>query len=55
MKKCSTCEYAIFDELWGEFKCKKLGIRIYATRVTCNKYKKKEQKKDGKGICTGVG
>ena len=25
----STCENLIFDELWGEYKCKLLQIRIY--------------------------
>ena len=45
MNKCTTCEHAIFDETWGEIKCKKLCIRIYAPRVACNEYVKKETKK----------
>lgn len=44
-KLCSTCQHAIFDETWGEIKCKKLGIRIYAPKIICKEYKKKEQKK----------
>lgn len=27
--KCSDCEYAKFDLVWGEYKCKKFHHRIY--------------------------
>lgn len=48
MKACRTCEYAIFDEVWGEYKCKKKERRIYETTSLqeCEFYKKVKEKKD---------
>lgn len=45
MSNCSTCEYAIFDELWGEYKCKIRHRRVYKPgkeSVNCEWYKKGE-------------
>ena len=42
MNSCSTCEYAIFDELWGEYKCKIRQQRVYkpGKNIPCEWYKK---------------
>ena len=38
---CPDCKHAIFDEQWGEWKCKYHGIRIYDTKVlACEEYEK---------------
>lgn len=39
--KCKTCGNAIFVEHWGEYKCSKLGIRIYSEFgiAECKNYK----------------
>lgn len=46
---CSSCIHSVFDEKWGEWKCKKSCTRIYdASKATYCKYyieKKKEKKK----------
>jgi hypothetical protein len=47
-EKCTTCEHAIFHETWGEIKCQKLFIRIYAPRAICKHYKKREINKNDK-------
>lgn len=50
MKTCKTCEHCIFNEQWGEIKCKKYQHIIYnpENRSGCTGYsKKKEEKKDG--------
>lgn len=48
-EKVRTCKHSIFDETWGEFKCKYYCIKIYAPEVACRNCKeyirKKEQKK----------
>ena len=38
---CKTCAHALFVEHWGEYKCEKLGIRIYPELgiVDCKHYK----------------
>lgn len=49
--KCKGCKHSIFDETWGEYKCKKLYRRIYdpASGENCalfeadNKDKKQKQ------------
>lgn len=45
---CSSCAHAIFDETWGEWKCKVSETRIYDTSKAsfCKDYieKKKEKK-----------
>lgn len=54
MRICKTCEHCIFDEQWGEYKCKKHQHRIYNPMQigACKGYsqkkkKEKEEKKDG--------
>ena len=37
-KTCSSCSNAIFDPLWGEYKCKKLGIYCYMLPNNCKDY-----------------
>lgn len=49
MNNCKNCEHAIFDEKWGELKCKVKCRRIYEalkSKYTCDKWK--EKKSDGK-------
>lgn len=29
MENCTTCEHAIFDALWGEYRCAVRGTRLY--------------------------
>lgn len=43
MTRCTTCEHAVFDELWGEYKCKKKHRKVYkdAESAKCEDYKKK--------------
>lgn len=57
MADCLTCENAIFDELWGEFKCKVREHRVYQPlgTKTCDHYKKgkpTESKDDNYDSCT---
>jgi len=37
---CSKCKNAVFDEVWGEYKCKAHGIRIYdiSKILSCDEY-----------------
>lgn len=39
---CVKCKHAIFDELWGEYKCaiRKLRIRNPEDYTSCKDYKK---------------
>ena len=41
-KNCKTCANAIFDKLWGEYKCKIFQHRIYSpdSISDCIEYKK---------------
>lgn len=41
-KNCTTCANAIFDALWGEYKCKLYQHRIYNSEaiISCVDYKK---------------
>ena len=41
--KCRTCANCLFDEQWGEFKCKAHEIRLYnVTKIyQCDEYEKK--------------
>lgn len=43
-KSCKTCENAIFNERWGEYKCKISQHRIYEPddQKNCIDYKKGE-------------
>lgn len=45
--RCADCANAIFDEQWGEFKCRARQIRISesATYADCKHYIKKNTKK----------
>jgi hypothetical protein len=42
MKDCTNCANALFDEVWGEYKCKEVCHVIYDTdgQVDCIYYKK---------------
>ena len=50
MENCKTCEHSVFDELWGEYKCKQREVRVHILLDSseCKDYKKKpkEEKKD---------
>ena len=43
---CSTCEHGVFDEIWGEYKCKRQEIYIYDayTKTECELYEKEKKK-----------
>ena len=47
MTDCKKCENAVFDEKWGEYKCKKRKIRLnFITKWQgCEHYKRKTGKK----------
>ena len=51
MNSCKNCTNAIFDELWGEYKCKVYNHRIRDVYkyLDCNAHQKKKEvkKKDG--------
>lgn len=40
--KCKTCEHALFNELWGDYKCAVSGLYIYKDEdcQDCTDYKK---------------
>jgi hypothetical protein len=46
MKICETCEHAIFDPLWGEYKCDEHKIFVPDTEKysSCPKHEKGEPK-----------
>ena len=46
MKKCKTCENAVFDEKWGEYKCLPNNHRVYDDKV-CTDYKPRKKKQEG--------
>lgn len=50
-KKCETCSKAIFDELWGEYKCSVIKVRATDEQLKngCEEYKKGEP-----GISKGI-
>lgn len=52
MENCKTCKNAIFDEIWGDYKCKVNHLVIYNAQDVegCVYYKKGEPKisKDNK-------
>lgn len=41
--RCPDCENAVFDDLWGEYKCKARKIRISDPNkyTNCKEFKKK--------------
>ena len=45
MEKCKTCKYSIFDEVWGEYKCKMRNMFIYDTSFCddCDFYKARKK------------
>lgn len=50
MRNCKTCEYSVFDETWGEYKCKERKLRIYNLERSkeCEFYSEKKAKKEDK-------
>lgn len=42
VKNCTTCDKAVFDHLWGEYKCKLDMRRVYDPEKmnNCPSYKK---------------
>lgn len=41
MGKCASCEYAVWDSTWGEYKCKIRSLRVYKPPMDiCEWYKK---------------
>lgn len=46
MKTCKECEHSIFDEIWGEYRCKVHHQTVYkiATAENCEDYEKKKEK-----------
>lgn len=47
MADCTECTYAVYDELWGEYKCTKKQINVFPTELykDCKDYKKIDPKK----------
>lgn len=47
-KSCDTCRFAIFDETWGEWKCKARKVRIPegTLRGICGLYIEKNKKEN---------
>ena len=43
--KCKSCKHSVFDEKWGEYKCKKKQIRIYNAKKyeNCEDYERKKK------------
>lgn len=51
MKKCATCKYGVFVQIWGEWKCRKFEKHCYNNDLyylECKEYvrKGKEEEKD---------
>jgi hypothetical protein len=49
MANCATCEKAIHDAVWGEFKCSVFKHRVYNHEIACKEYNKgtpKESKRN---------
>lgn len=44
--RCSDCDHAKFDQVWGEYKCKKFHHRIYDMKKVeeCEGYEPKKKK-----------
>lgn len=44
MNNCSTCKHALFNPVWGEYKCSKTGLVVYdiSTNENCKDYEKGE-------------
>lgn len=52
MATCADCKHSVFDETWGEYKCKAFERRVYILldSTECPKYKKKKEKIDNKNV-----
>jgi hypothetical protein len=50
MSNCKDCVHSVFDEVWGEYKCKVHEHRIYnlVKQADCGFYKKDPNKKGEK-------
>ena len=48
MNDCKNCANAVFDEVWGEYKCSVRNHRIYDVDkyIDCENHKPKEKKKN---------
>ena len=48
MENCKTCKHSVFDEIYGEYKCKKRERRIpiLLDSSECKFYKKGPKKKE---------
>ena len=47
MQKCKNCIHSIYNETWGEYRCKKYEITIYTgTHENCKEFE--EVKKNDK-------
>ena len=46
MHDCKNCIFGVFDEQWGEYKCKAYAIRIYDLNKAsdCKLYKPEKEK-----------
>ena len=44
LSNCKDCTHSLFDEKWGEYKCKVGEVRIYDLKkyVTCSFFKSKQ-------------
>ena len=38
-KKCKTCANALFNETWGDYKCRVDGYYVYTDPGDCKDYK----------------
>lgn len=47
MNNCIDCEHSVFNQKWGEFKCKKNNITMYILldASECPNYKKEAEPK----------
>lgn len=41
-KDCTCCKHAIFNEMWGEYKCKIVQHKVVPVIVACSSYEKGE-------------
>lgn len=46
--KCQTCKHSVFDEKWGEYKCKATHRRVYDDPDDCEHYKKAQGKNNSR-------
>jgi len=48
MNNCITCKYAVFDEIWGEYKCTYFQHTVHNPNDIgdCLAYKKKKEKEN---------